>query len=190
MRRCCLTLTMLTLACGRSHDLSDAATDSSGPTAAECVVRDTTGWELRAPPGERHCWSLSEPIDAATHPVGCRDDLVPFGAWSVDQRVVSLLATCANDFAWFDRPGSWRPIVCESDRACELLNQVGERPAVCQAGLCQSVEKPLTHRDVLALCRADVPRGESSVRESRLAEEWCPPDGDRCEVPPECRQLE
>lgn len=193
--RRCLPLILLTLACGESYDLSDGGADSSAPTAADCVVRDTTGWELRVRPGERECRVLSEPSFALSHPITCFGDTVPWGAWSVDQRVVSLVATCADESAWFNSPANWRPVVCESDRACALLGQVGDEPAVCQAGLCQSVEKPLQHRDVLALCRAENPRttsgrGEGSVRASELTNEWCPRDGDRCEVPPECRQLE
>jgi len=199
------------IACGRSHSVADS---DSGPDAAsvdasldrdgaaaleECWVVDTSGWGVRTPIEDGQCRFPGFDVPPDTHPVECPPGHVPFGAWSIDGRVVRLAATCKDDMGWSGYAGFWRPIACESDADCARIEQA-EHPAICRAGTCQSVELPLSVSDVLALCLASTPREPRTwtvvgsdpalSRAYELAETYCPDPPAECEVPPECHPIE
>lgn len=179
---------------GHAGPPHDAALDAV--VAADDWVEETLGWRVRFRCSDTRC---NPPLEdaPADFPVRCPEDHpIPYVVTSIDGRVTTLFATCADSDGWRGWHEGERPIVCASDSQCARLQNVDGVPR-CVDGICQLPEVPLRWHDVVALCTRAIPRPEEAfaytyplspelTRAYELVDETCPYGGEICTVPPEC----
>lgn len=179
-----------------SRDASVDADDGGLPAldaGGDGWFEDTVGWRVRFRCDDARC--AAPGFDApADFPVSCPSEMRPYVATIINGRIPTLLATCHDGRGWFGWTEVARPFVCDADDHCVRLPHLHGRPR-CVDGICQVPEEPLHRIDVIAHCMAYVDRPAVALmypfppaleRAWQLADEACPPDGDVCEVPPEC----
>lgn len=176
---------------GPPHDGTFAADAIDAASEHELWVEDTLGWRVRFECSRGQC----TPPDAVPDdfPITCPEAMPPVVAIVFNGRFLELNPTCSSDGGWYAWPEMLRPIVCESDTACDRLDHVSDARPSCVDGLCQVPDAPLDPWDVSSLCAAEIPRppaaltvlSERLMNALDLATAACP-GATRCEVPSEC----
>lgn len=173
---------------------------SSSTTPTPVTVTDTTGHHFSVSCSSSLC--LLSPMESAFRAVSCS---VGYGSpafvilWS---RVLTVHAMNVSSGAAveFSAAEPARPVACTSDAECTPWNATissYQYVYACRNGICEAPAQTLTTNDVIALCQADIrwplqcPYITSQPFASRMVEvaASCPPGGDSCTVPPDCKQL-
>jgi hypothetical protein len=124
-------------------------------------------------------------------PLPCGDDELEPGYSYIWGRFIEIVSVCGGDFGWASFYGNGRLVACDEDQDCPQLDFFDPPSSYeCRAGVCQNVDlsqfpsDAISESDAVALCLAEIPRGEANLAQVQaLLADHCGEFAEGCALP-------